>query len=137
MRSLTAAGVALALASAPLAPAVGQTTVSDPAATAKKSVATKACTSAADALVWFVPGTKLFFRKGQAGFGKGAGSLVCKHIAIGKHGRAAPTPEPSAEPAEPSAMPHADSTPMPAAMPMTSADPSPLPAASASPTMRP
>jgi hypothetical protein len=125
MRSLTAAGVALALACASLATALAQSAVSDAAATAKKSVATKACTSAADALVWFVPGTKLFFRKGQAGFGKGAGSLVCRHIAISKHGRAAPTPAPSAEPAEPSAMP------------MTSADPSPLPSASAAPTMRP
>jgi hypothetical protein len=135
MRALTAAGAALALGCAMLTAAPAQTTVTDAAAAAKKSVATKACTSAADALVWFVPGTKLFFRKGQAGFGKGVGSLVCRHIAIGKHGRAAPTPGPSAEPAEPSAMPHGDSTAMP--MPMTTADSSPQPASSAPPTMRP
>jgi hypothetical protein len=119
MRALTAAGAALALACAALATATAQTAAGDAAAAAKKTVATKACTSAADALVWFVPGTKLFFRKGQAGFGKGVGSLVCRHVAIGKHGRAAPTPEPTAEPANPTA------------------DASPLPASSASPTMRP
>src|ERR1700709_1485784 len=111
MRALTAAAATLALASASLAAAFAQTTVSDATAAAKKSVATKACTSAADALVWFVPGTKLFFRKGQTGFGKGAGSLVCRHVALGKHGRAAPTPGPSAEPAEPSAMPMTTAAP--------------------------
>jgi hypothetical protein len=105
MRTLTAAGAALALAFASLAAAFAQTAASDAAATAKKTVATKACTSAADALVWFVPGTKLFFRKGQAGFGKGVGSLVCRHVAIGKHGRAAPTPAPTDEPAAATAAP--------------------------------
>src|ERR1700730_2561408 len=105
MRTLTAAGPAL-------------TAASDAAATAKKTVATKACTSAADALVWFVPGTKLFFRKGQAGFGKGVGSLVCRHVAIGKHGRPAPTPAPSEVPAEAAATPQANSMAAPgAAMP--------------------
>ncbi len=119
MRTVTTAAAAALLACASLATAVGQTAVSDAAASAKKSVATKACTSAADALVWFVPGTKLFFRKGQAGFGKGVGSLVCRHVAIGKHGKPAPTPEPTAEPAN------------------ATTDASPLPASSASPTIRP
>jgi hypothetical protein len=128
MRMLTAVA-ALVLASASLATAAGQTTASDAASSAKKTVATKACTSAADALVWFVPGTKLFYRKGQTGFGKGVGSLVCRHIALGKHGRAAPTPAPTAQPTEPSATE--------TAMPMTTAEPSPQPAASAAPTMRP
>jgi hypothetical protein len=128
VRTWTAAGVALALGAASLATASGQTAVSDATASAKKSVATKACTSAADALVWFVPGTKLFFRKGQAGFGKGVGSLVCRHVAIGKHGKPAPTPAPTAEPAEPTTIP----------MPQTTTtDPSPLPVTSAAPTMRP
>src|ERR1700709_206216 len=134
MRALTAAAATLALASASLAAAFAQTTVSDATAAAKKSVATKACTSAADALVWFVPGTKLFFRKGQAGFGKGAGSLVCRHIAIGKHGRAAPTPGPSADPAETPA-PGAPATPTAPAAPATTTDPSPQPVSSAAPTM--
>ncbi|MDP9106839.1 MAG: hypothetical protein M3N49_13020 [Candidatus Eremiobacteraeota bacterium] len=131
MRALTAAAAATVLACASLATAVGQTAVSDAAATAKKSVATKACTSAADALVWFVPGSKLFFRKGQAGFGKGAGSLVCRHVAIGEHAHAAPTEAPAAEPAEPS--------PMPTSMPRadSTSDQSPAPATSAAPTMRP
>ena len=109
MRTSTTAAAAALLACASLATAVGQTTIGDAAAnattTTKKTVATKACTSAADALVWFVPGSKLFFRKGQAGFGKGVGSLVCRHVALGKHAHAAPTQAPTAGPAEPSAMP--------------------------------
>ncbi len=140
MRTVTTAAAAALLACASLATAVGQTAVSDAAASAKKSAATKACTSATDALVWFVPGAKLFYRKGQHGFGKGVGSLVCRHIAVGKHAKAAS--EPSPPPAEPSAapgssMPNGDASTAPAPMPMTTADPSPLPAASAAPTMRP
>ena len=122
MRTVTATSVAFALAAASLATAFAQTTASDATVAAKKSVATKACTSAADALVWFVPGTKLFFRKGQAGFGKGVGSLVCRHVAVSKHGRPAPTPAPTEEPATTTT---------------TTTDPSPLPAPSTAPTMRP
>lgn len=129
MRMVTAGVVGAALACASLTAALGQApsdAVSSATTTAKKTLVTKACTSAADALVWFVPGAKLFYRKGQAGFGKGAGQLVCRHIALGKHARPAPTPAPTAEPTSPAnETMRSDTTPAPVATMSTFSSPVP------------
>ncbi len=137
-----AGGVAvmLALTCSSLSFAVGQTTANEAVTSAKEHAAMKACTSAADVVVWFVPGSKLFFRKGQAGFGKGVGSLVCRHVALAKKGRAAPVPSPApaeATTASPDAMssPSVMSSPSMMSSPEATmtAVPQPSPAPSASP----
>ena len=133
MRSLTAAAAALALAcAATLATAGAQSAAGEaPRQPRKNPSQPKRARRPPTRWSGWCGLKKLFYRKGQAGFGKGAGSLVCRHIALVKHGRAAPASSPSpaadatAQPAVPSAMPSVESSAMPgAAMPMTTAEPS-------------
>ncbi|MBV8299382.1 MAG: hypothetical protein JO083_07550 [Candidatus Eremiobacteraeota bacterium] len=113
---------------------------SSAASAAKYSAATKACKAAADAVVWLVPGSKLFFRKGAAKFGKGAGSYVCRRAALAKHAHdatngsaATPAPKP---PAAATDAPESSPPPSSSAEPASSPEPtaSAAPTASASPT---
>jgi hypothetical protein len=128
------------LAASTAAVAFGQSVASDAAATAKYRAVSKACSTAGDVAVWLVPGSKLFFRKGAAKFGKGVGTYVCRHVALSKHARDAAAPTPAAEspaPAEATAAPAATSTPESAASSAPLEPAGTSAPASAAPTMAP
>ncbi len=109
---------------------------SSAASAAKYRAATKACNAAADAVVWLVPGSKLFFRKGAAKFGKGVGSYVCRRAALAKHARDATSPQPGATPATETAAPSSETTAAPAVMSSPTPEPSPASSPSASPAAK-
>lgn len=112
MRTMLSGIAVLALACASASGAVGQTTM-HPAplktmaprpltspmksmtggtmstATAGGHAANTNCTSATNFVVWWVPSRKTYYRKGQAGFGKGIGQMVCRRTAIAHHARLA------------------------------------------------
>jgi len=105
---------------------------SSAASAAKYRAATKACNAAADAVVWLVPGSKLFFRKGAAKFGKGVGSYVCRRAALAKHARDATSLQPSPTPAAETAAPSSETTAAPTMTNSPTPELSPAPSPSAS-----
>ncbi len=138
-----AAAIVLALVSASIASA--QTTL-PPARTmaplpmmngAHGHLPNKNCTSAANFVVWLMPSTKTYYRKGQTPFGKGAGRYVCRRQAIASGARlgagsaALPVVKTMAPRPMGSAVPMPMSSPMPnssmRSMPMASPSASPRP----------
>ncbi len=79
------------------------------------------CTSAANFVVWLMPSTKTYYRKGQTPFGKGAGRYVCRRQAIASGARLGAGS--AALPVVKTMAPR----PMGSAMPMPMSSPSPRP----------
>lgn len=78
MRTMLSGIAVLALACASASSAAGQTTK------------TAAC-PASNPAVWWVPAAKMYYSKGQAGYGKGTGQVVCRSAALAHKARAAVT----------------------------------------------
>lgn len=78
MRIMLSGVAVLALACASASSALGQTT----------KTAKTAC-PASNPAVWWVPAANTYYSKGQAGYGKGAGQLVCRSAAVAKKAHAA------------------------------------------------